>query len=311
MMFYNKLKQLQSMKKVLMKSLKTQDTQSTVTTAEETNPSVVNENSCTDCSSSYQDDSSIESTGSMDDSQDQEVYAVSVSTGKDQKPSDIRYYKDIKSYKRWFDSHIFRGDDGTDGDEKTNKGSSSIVCAKSLVAELCGIDLKICYRKYDDESKRRKRDSKRVNKIATMLSFDPNTGLYNDLVRGKAYIIQDDGETKLSKRAVWTIQELISEHEGMYHEYGADFSRRGQSQLLRACDQYKKGKWMPRSVYGMALTKTDVPELKSLNHNRGSYSPGNNIDNGNAEIEVDETYRRSSASHWFLTSYQIKDIVQE
>jgi hypothetical protein len=297
-----------------MKSIKTEDTQSSTTTTGET-PTTTD---CTNLSSSYEDDSSIESSNMKEDStKDQEVHAVSVSTGKHQKPSDIRYYKEINSYKRWFDSHV-RGNGGNSGDDNnsSNKKTSNIVCATSPVAELCGVKLKIYYRKnYDDESQqRRKQDRKRVNKIATMLSFDPNTGLYNALVRGKAYIIQDDGATKLSKRAVWTIQELIAEHKGMYHEYGADFSRQGQIQLLRACVQYKKGKWVPRSVYDMALTKTDVGEMKGRRHPcHGSCLLGsiNENENHNAEIQVDETLRRSSSSRWFLTSYPIHDILQE
>jgi hypothetical protein len=128
-----------------------------------------------------------------------------------------------------------------------------------------------------------------VNKIATMFTFDSNTGLYNNLIRGKAYIIIDDGRSKLSKRTLWSIQELISQYKSRCHAYGGEFSREGQISLV----QYKKGNWVPRSVDGTeALWESQFQQQPVDN-------PG---------IRVGASAKLSSGSHWFLSTYQIEDI---
>ncbi|KAG7368769.1 hypothetical protein IV203_031512 [Nitzschia inconspicua] len=241
------------------------------------------------------DDSSIDTE--EDEITDEQIYTVRVSTDKIQKASDLRCYKETNSYKRWFHDHV--------------TSNSDVICATSKVAELCGVRIKIYYRAVDEErERRRKRRNSRnelpVNKVATLLTFDPNTGLYDHLIRGKAYILADDGHTKISKRTVWMLQELISEYKGIYHKYGADFSREGQMELLKACVQFKKGKWMPRSVYGMALTST--PDDKIASRNRGYHEEVEGSLRGKEDREDEGTMTPSSASHWFISTHVIEDM---
>ena len=188
------------------------------------------------------DDSSIESSISEPI---QEIHAVSVKTAKQQKPSDITCYKETKTTELWFDAHVKR----------------NAQQATSKVARMCNISITIFFRKTKEVDNARRKQHRKdylpVNKIATMLTFDPDTGFYNHLIRGKAYIVLDDGQTKVSKHTLWSVCELISEAKEKYHKYGADFSREGQMELMKACVQFKKGKWVPRSLYGMALTRTE------------------------------------------------------
>ncbi|KAL3916717.1 MAG: hypothetical protein SGILL_005051 [Bacillariaceae sp.] len=240
------------------------------------------------------DDSSIEST---EESMDEEIHAISIKTEKDQKPSDITAYKETTSYKRWFDAHVAE--------------NSRNASAKSKVGLLCGINLTIYFRETEDPSKvspRRRNTIAPVNKIATMLTFDPNSGLYNHLIRGKAYIVVDDGRARLSKHTLWQLQELIAESKIKYHKYGADFSREGQIELLKACVQFKKGKFIPKSVYGMALANTEDPAWEDKYIPRSSSKQAllaMQQQQENPDLAVDEAsgpMKRSSASHWFISS---------
>jgi hypothetical protein len=245
------------------------------------------------------DDSSIDTE---DDIPDEAVYAIWISTDNGQKPSDLRCYKETVSYKKWFDAHVL--------------DHPSTLCATSEVAELCGISLKIYYRQVDkqEQSQKRRRHRHRpaltdlpVNKVATMLTFHPNTGLYDHLIRGKAYIVINDGTVKTSKRTVWMLEELISEYKVMYHQYGADFSREGQMELLKACVQFKKGKWVPRSLYGIAMAQTPDEEIAGWKEQQRSWSEEDDDAAGTDAIE-DGPMRRSSASHWFIDTYSIRDL---
>jgi len=241
----------------------------------------------------YHDDysSSTDSYTDADNEHEEELYAVSLRPGR---ASDLRCYKEITSYKKWFQGHLV--------------DNPNVVCATSDVAKLCGLDLKIYFSKREELPQRGHKRKRRlpVNKIATMLSFDPNTGLYNHLVHGKAYVVVDSGSSKLSKRAIWTLQELISEHKGAYHEYGADFSREGQMKLLKACVQFKKGKWIPSSIYGMAIAKTEaMTESPVWNDQHFPEQPVQDV-----EMGVNESIRRSSGSHWFISAYEIIDLPQ-
>ncbi|KAL3922217.1 MAG: hypothetical protein SGILL_002323 [Bacillariaceae sp.] len=235
------------------------------------------------------DDSSIESAESSEP-MDEEIHAISVTTSKDQKASDITAYKETTSYKMWFDAHVAE--------------NSHNVSAKSKVATLCGRNLTIFFRESDGRTSRRRNHKRKdplpVNKIATMLTFDPNTGLYDHLIRGKAYIVEDGGRTKLSKHTLWTLQELISENKSKFHKYGADFSREGQMELLKACVQYKKGKWVPRSLYGMALTHTEP-----MGYNDSNEQPMENPDFA-VDDEPSGHMKRSSASHWFISAVDLE-----
>jgi hypothetical protein len=259
----------------------------------------------------YDDDSSLESflaEDQEDSFSDEEVYTVSIETSKDQKPSDLRCYKETTSFSRLFQSQVV--------DNPRN------VCTTSRVAGLCGLNLQIFYRHYNNtdvvveaapssiaggnQRGRRSRSKLPINKIATMLTFDPNTGLYNHLIRGKAYVTLDDGRTKLSRRTLWAIQELIAESKGSYHQYGADFSREGQMGLLRACVQFKKGKWVPRSVYGMALAKTEDIAVEHQHYCLKAPQCYEELYTVEEEREADAPMTRSSSSRWFISTIQLE-----
>jgi hypothetical protein len=247
------------------------------------------------------DDSSIDT---KEDFLDEAIYAIWVATDKDQKASDLGCYKETVSCKRWFDAHVLE--------------HPSTVCATSEVAKLCGITLKIYYRPAAEQGpcQNRRRRHRRpltdlpVNKVATMLTFHPDTGLYDHLIRGKAYIVINDGTIKTSKRTVWMLQELISEYKGKYHQYGADFSREGQMQLLKACVQFKKGKWVPRSVYGIALAQTPDVEVAVWRDQQRSWSAEEAEESAAVATDTikDGAMQRSPASHWFISAYSIQDL---
>eukprot|EP00537_Pseudo-nitzschia_pungens_P006048 CAMPEP_0172363448 /NCGR_PEP_ID=MMETSP1060-20121228/6805_1 /TAXON_ID=37318 /ORGANISM="Pseudo-nitzschia pungens, Strain cf. cingulata" /LENGTH=702 /DNA_ID=CAMNT_0013086191 /DNA_START=171 /DNA_END=2276 /DNA_ORIENTATION=- len=101
-----------------------------------------------------------------------------------------------------------------------------------------------------------------MNALATLLTFDPDTGLYGRLIRGNAYVvigglegdreIQSAGKTESTTnqktrdldafsqaRIVRDLTGLIFEHKAMYHKWGADFSQEGLTRLLSACAEYR------------------------------------------------------------------------
>lgn len=82
-----------------------------------------------------------------------------------------------------------------------------------------------------------------INKFATLLTFDPDTGLYGRLIRGDAYVVVGEGgsmDASTQARMLTQILEIIFLHKTIYHEWGADFSKVGQSRLLKACEDYKR-----------------------------------------------------------------------
>jgi hypothetical protein len=237
---------------------------------------------------------SYEGDGSIDTAEMEDVmHAVAVETRQHQKPSNLSCYKEVTTFKSWFEQHVAH--------------NSRTTSAKSLVAELCGLNMRIYYRSQDEQQNgKRHKDLFPVNKIATVLTFDPNSGLYNHLIRGKAYVVFDNADTRVTKRTVWAIQELISQHKEKYHEYGADFSRQGQMELLKACVQFKKGNWVPRSVYGMALSKSDAAweAVAWPEEHEGAAAQ----DPSRMKLdEVDEAVQSLSASQWFIASCKIDD----
>lgn len=172
--------------------------------------------------------------------QNNEVYIVSVdSRGKT--PSDLECYKEHICSQEFFLAHIH---------EKPNN-----VCVKSQVAGLCGLDLNVYFHEHDPYHIRYKEEFRgmsplgRTNGIATLLTFNPETGYYNHRVRGKAYVLLGDGSTPLSKRQVWGVQELIHEAKDLYHQEGAPITHEAHQELLTWCAQYQVGTWAPHGIY--------------------------------------------------------------
>jgi hypothetical protein len=123
------------------------------------------------------------------------------------------------------------------------------------VAGLAGLDLKVYFHAHVPFHIRHSDDFRglsplgRTNGIATLLTFNPETGYYNHLVRGKAYVLLNDGTTPLSKRQVWGIQELIHEAKDLYHQDGGRMSDEAHLELLTWCTQYQQGTWAPHGIY--------------------------------------------------------------
>lgn len=98
-----------------------------------------------------------------------------------------------------------------------------------------------------------------INALATMLTFDPNTGLYGRLIRGNAYVVvggcfccdsdKEEGpktnkdidalDASSQVKILKDILELIVRYKTIYHQWGADFSQDGRTQLLQACAELK------------------------------------------------------------------------
>jgi hypothetical protein len=179
-----------------------------------------------------------------------EIYIVSVdSRGKS--PSDLECYKEHSCSFNFFEQHIH--------DNPKN------ICVKSQVAGLAGLDLKVYFHEhspyqihYSDNFRGLAPLLGRTNGIATLLTFNPETGYYNHLVRGKAYVLLNDGTTRLSKRQVWGIQELIHEAKDLYHQSGGRMSNEAHMELLTWCAQYQQGTWAPHRIY----------ERRHLKHHR-------------------------------------------
>lgn len=81
------------------------------------------------------------------------------------------------------------------------------------------------------------------------MTFNPETGYYNHLVFGKAYVMLKDGTTPLSKEQVWGIQELITQAKTLYHRGHQHFSEEAHQEVLTWAAQYQAGTWAPHSIY--------------------------------------------------------------
>jgi hypothetical protein len=176
-----------------------------------------------------------------DDIVDDKVYVVSVdSRGK--ATSDMSSYKEQTCSASFFSDHI--------------KGNVKIICVESLVARLCGLDLRVYFHLHsplhhssDDDHHIHKPLCTNVNGIATLLTFNPETGYYNNLVLGKAYVLLDSGTTALSSHQLWGIVELISESKNLYHQNHRRISEEANQELRRWVEQYRAQTWVPRSIY--------------------------------------------------------------
>lgn len=106
------------------------------------------------------------------------------------------------------------------------------------------------HQKQSQQQKRKlKRRRRPINKMATLLTFDSDTGLYGQLIRGNAYVVVGgcgDDNTSVSVNATVQVQilqdvlELIFQYKTVYHKWGADFSQDGRTKLLKACEKYNR-----------------------------------------------------------------------
>jgi hypothetical protein len=170
-----------------------------------------------------------------------EIFIVSVDS-RGTSSTDMTAYNEQTCSYEFFEQHIH--------DNPKN------ICVKSQVAGLCGLNLKLYFHDHSPFHHAKHEDYKvykpmctNVNGIATLLTFNPETGYYNHLVFGKAYVLLNDGTTSLSKEQVWGLQELITEAKTLYHRNGVHISEEAHQELLTRAAQYQAGTWVPHSIY--------------------------------------------------------------
>lgn len=181
---------------------------------------------------------------------------------------EMNCYKELRCSGEFFQGHIH--------DNPNN------ICTKSQVAGLCGLDLKLYFHKHEKEpsssASSNPKDhsdghhatnksyfeflpSQQTNGIATLLTFNPETGCCNYLVQGKAYVLLNDGATPLSKEQVWGIQELVREANELYRKYHPSHIQEAHMELLTWTSQYLAGTWTPHCIYE-GLHKNSPPYNK-------------------------------------------------
>lgn len=163
-----------------------------------------------------------------------DLYFVTVNT-RGKSSSDIRGYQEYISSARYFKKHIV--------------GHPDAVCYKCKVAKLCGLDMKIYYFQNDEEYTLHDGAAtvvrKEINRAASMLTLDPETGFAEHRIRGEAIVVLDDGAAPLSLNQVWGIQELINYAKDVYDSD----HKHGRKELLKSCKLYRHKEWGPLSIY--------------------------------------------------------------
>lgn len=87
-----------------------------------------------------------------------------------------------------------------------------------------------------------------INRAASLLTLDPDTGIAEYRIKGIAYVVLNDGVAPLSLNQVWGIQELINYAKDVYKS-DPDHERRGRKELLKSCKLYRHREWGPLSIY--------------------------------------------------------------
>ena len=178
-----------------------------------------------------------------------DVYVVTVDT-RGVSSSDINGYREHICSEAYFRKHIAGHPDST--------------CFQSKVAALCGINLKVyCTSNQGDQSMLQTDENEtgnEINRAATLLTLDPETGFAEHFVRGVAYVVQDDGLAPLSLQQVWGIQELINYASDVYKS-DPDHQKRGKRELKKSCKMYRYQSWGPLSIYKARpeVNPTNVP----------------------------------------------------
>ena len=188
-----------------------------------------------------------------------DLYFVSVDT-RGMSSSDVRGYQEHTSSFSYFRNHI--------------AGHPRIVCCRSKVAKLCGLDLKIYFKNESSSTINGDMDTIRkqdINRAASLLTLDPDTGLAEHRIQGIAYVVLNDGVAPLSLNQVWGIQELINYAKDVYKS-DPEHERRGRKELLKSCKLYRYREWGPLSIYQprpeVAYTVAPQSVVRSRDTNR-------------------------------------------
>jgi len=149
-------------------------------------------------------------------------------------------------------------------------------CFKSQVAALCGMDLKVYVIKAKKGMAQYYREGGepacvRVltanpgflssnNALASLLTIDPDNGLPEWTVCGKAYVVWDDGTSPLSWGQVWGIHEMIHCSMDIYDMRRANDTIRGWA------EEYRNKTFEPPSGCGAMDIYTVVARLNDFKY---------------------------------------------
>lgn len=166
-----------------------------------------------------------------------DLYVVTVDT-RGKSSSDIKGYNEHICSDAYFKRSI--------------AGHPNAICYHSKVAKFCGLSMKIYFHRTEEKSTLQiENDLARrseINRAATLLTLDPETGFAEHHVRGVAYVVLNDGLAPLSLNQVWGIQELINYASDVYKS-DPDHKTRGKRELMKSCKMYRYKSWGPLSIY--------------------------------------------------------------
>lgn len=192
--------------------------------------------------------------------------------------SSIDAYEEHTWTEDYFDSHVL--------------SQPRVICAKSKVADLCGLQMRIYFHEYahhehihklhaaptegitDEEKEMWPRNI--INKGATLLVFDPRTGFCDYRILGKAYVVVDGGDYPLSNHQVWGLQELISEARDIYH-CDPEHTQRGYQELLRFVKEYRQQNYGPLTIYTPRVIPWTEGEHSDTWSTKTAYIPEDHI----------------------------------
>lgn len=183
-------------------------------------------------------------------SEESKLYVVAVDS-RGEVPSDIESYKEERCGADYFQKNIVK--------------HPKMKCCESKVASMCGLDLKIYFIKYKVGLGQHYRNGGEAavmnvlmanpdflahnNGAASLLTVDPDNGLPEYTICGKAYVVRDDGRAPLSNGQVWGIQEMVSCSGDIYDMDPSNMTK-GKLTLERWSKDYKEQTWEPPSGLG-------------------------------------------------------------
>lgn len=201
-----------------------------------------------------------------------------------------------------------------------------VVCTKSKVADLCGLDMKVYFHEYAHhqhvhnlkapptvgitEEEKEMWPHNIVNKGATLLTFDPRTGFCDYRILGKAYVVVDSGDYPLSNHQVWGIQDLISEVRDVYH-CDPDHIHRGHQELLRFAKDYRHQNYGPLTIYQPRILPFPSDPSDNLS-TRTVYIPEDHIHHHHPQDKSDKTlYRHMDHSYGKYGRVRLEDVPKD
>ena len=177
------------------------------------------------------------------------VYVVAVDSRDSSTPSDYCCYDEQTCNSDFFRTNIIE--------------NPKMKCCRSKVADMCGLDLKIYFMKSKKGLAQHYRQGGEArcmqvlptyvgvpnNGIASWLTIDPDNGLPEWTITGKAYVVLNDGTAPLSKGQVWGIQEMVHCAMDIY-DFDPSNMIEGRDTTRQWASEYRAKTWEPRSGLG-------------------------------------------------------------